>query len=148
MTTNNQLQDRLAIQDLQVEYARALDANEWARLDTVFLPGSIADYDGVAYCDGLDAIKQTCTDALGPLTNSQHMLGNHWATVDGDRAEAGCYFQAQHVRKGTAGGDNYIIAGTYTDKLVRTANGWRIEHRVLKQTWTEGNASVLNVGNG
>ena len=37
MTTNNELLDRLAIHDVQVEYARALDANEWARLDALFL---------------------------------------------------------------------------------------------------------------
>lgn len=138
----NDLADRLAIQDVQIEYANALDANEWDRLDAVFLPEGVADYGGIARCDGLAAIKEICSGALSPLTSSQHLLGNHWARIDGDKAQAGCYFQAQHTRAGWPGGDNYIIAGTYNDELVRTPAGWRIAHRTLTQTWTEGNQKV------
>ena len=137
-----ELADRLAIHDVQVEYASALDSNEFDRLDDVFLPDGVADYEGIGPCDGVEAIKEVCSGALGPLTGSHHFLGNHWARIDGDTADAGCKFTAQHVLADTPGGDNFIIAGTYTDKMVRTPAGWRIKHRTLAAVWTEGNVDV------
>ena len=85
----------------------------------------------------------TCRAALEPLDASQHLLGNHVVTVDGDEARSQCYLQAQHVRSGTPGGDNYIIAGTYTDELRRGTDGWKIARRRLTVTWTSGNPTVL-----
>lgn len=143
MSDTQYLLDRLAIHDVQVEYARALDANEFDRLNDVFLPDGVADYDGIGVCEGVDSIKGVCSGALSPLTTSQHLLGNHWAHVDGDTATAGCYFQAQHHVEGAEGGENFIVAGIYTDRLVRTDAGWRIEHRKLTSWWTDGNDAVL-----
>ena len=61
---------------------------------------------------------------------------------DGDTATCRCYLHAQHTLHGTPGGDNFIIAGRYVDDLVRTADGWRITHRVLHFDWNEGNPKV------
>jgi hypothetical protein len=47
------------------------------------------------------------------------------------------------VLEGTEGGDNYIVAGYYEDRVVRTPGGWRIAHRVMRQTWSEGNPAVV-----
>jgi hypothetical protein len=49
------------------------------------------------------------------------------------------------VKPGTAGGDNYIVAGTYSDRHVRTPDGWRIAHRRLDVSWTDANPAVLVV---
>ena len=34
------------------------------------------------------------------------------------------------------------MGGTYVDELARTAEGWRITHRVLEITWREGNSGI------
>ena len=112
------LLDRAEIIDVCVRYATALDSRQWDLL-------------------------ATCRAALEPLDASQHLLGNHVVTVDGDEARSQCYLQAQHVRSGTPGGDNYIIAGTYTDELRRGTDGWKIARRRLTVTWTSGNPTVL-----
>lgn len=143
MTESGYLLDRLAIRDLQVEYTRALDANEFDRLERVFTPDGRFDVEGRGVFEGVEAIEGVASRSLVPLTTSQHFVGNHWAEVDGDTARAGCYFQAQHHLEGADGGANFIVAGTYTDELVRTDAGWRIRHRTLRRSWTEGNASVL-----
>ena len=44
---------------------------------------------------------------------------------------------------GKAGGELYMIAGTYTDDFVRTPEGWRIRHRQLRQSWVDGNPRIL-----
>jgi SnoaL-like domain len=76
------------------------------------------------------------------MSASQHLISNVVVRLDGDRAESSCYLQAQHVRTGTAGGDNFIIAGRYDDQLVRGPDGWRIRERRLAVLWTDGNPAV------
>jgi hypothetical protein len=46
------------------------------------------------------------------------------------------------VRAAAEGGDNFIVGGYYEDRVVRTPDGWRIAHRLMQQTWTEGNPAV------
>ena len=60
--------------------------------------------------------------------------------VDGDTARSRCYFHAPMGRNAPDGGQ-YIItnAGRYLDKLVRTADGWRIVERFCDQTIMQGN---------
>lgn len=142
-TEADHLADRLAIHDLQVEYTRALDANEFDRLGDVFVPDAVFDVEGRGEFSGVDEIKGVCSRSLSPLTASQHLVGNHWAEIDGDRAAAGCYFQAQHHIDEAEDGSNYIVAGAYTDELVRTVDGWRIARRTLRRWWTAGNDKVL-----
>ena len=72
------------------------------------------------------------------------MIGNHQVRVDGDAATCRCQLQSQHVRRGTDGGDNFIIGGYYLDTLARTPDGWRITHRVMEETWREGNPAVVS----
>jgi len=137
------LVDRAAIVDVCVRYATALDRRQWDLLATCFEADANVEFEGIGPVVGVDALVATCRAVLEPLDASQHLLGNHVVTIDGDEAHSECYLQAQHVRRGTPGGDNYIIAGTYTDDLRRGADGWRISRRRLSVTWTSGNAAVL-----
>ncbi len=131
------LLDRQAIVDVTVAYAWILDHGPHERLRDVFT----ADARAVLgeECRGVDSIIDRVGRALGPLDGSQHIVANHQVSVDGDRATCRCYFHAQHTLRGTPGGDNYVVAGRYDDRLVRTDAGWRIEDRVLTVDWTEGN---------
>ena len=74
---------------------------------------------------------------------TQHLLGNITVEVAGATARSICYFQAQHVRAGTPGGELYIIAGRYADSLERTPQGWRIAERVQTYMWRDGNRAVV-----
>lgn len=140
--TTEQLADRLEIHDLLVRYATALDGRDWPLLAEVFIPEPVAVYDGTRV-DGLDAIVAICRRSLEPLTSSQHLLGNFAVLLDGDRATSSCYLHAQHFLVSARGLNTYVMAGTYRDLLVRTQDGWRIEHRELEITWTDGNAAIL-----
>ena len=137
------LLDERDITRLCHRYATALDGRDWELLRTCFLADVVADYGGTGRCEGYQAVQDLCRRALSPLTRSQHLIGNVVVTVDGDRATSTCYLQAQHVRTGTPGGDNYIIAGAYADDLVRTGDGWRIAARRLETWWTDGNPAVV-----
>jgi ketosteroid isomerase-like protein len=135
------LLDRQAIVDVTHAYCWALDSRDWDALEGVFTPDAVAEITEPVH--GIDAIKDRVAAALGPLDESQHLVATHQVQLDGDRATCRCYIQAQHVKRGTPGGDNYLFAGRYEDRFVRTPDGWRIEHRALIRMWTEGNVEVL-----
>ena len=62
--------------------------------------------------------------------------------MDGDTATCRCYLVGQHIKQGPPGGEHFIMSGTYSDRLARTADGWRITERSLEILWTEGNPAV------
>jgi 3-phenylpropionate/cinnamic acid dioxygenase small subunit len=138
------LVDRQTVVDLAVRYATALDTKDWSLLATCFVPDAVAIYSTRGRVEGYPGIEEVCRGALGPLTASQHLLGNHVVELDGDEGRASCYFQAQHVLTGTDGGDTYIVAGTYRDRVVRSPEGWKIAERQLTVLWTQGNERVLH----
>jgi len=142
MSNLQALLDKQEITELCYRYALALDGRDWTGLAAVFTPDASAFYLDKPPCHGYQAIEDTCRASLTPMTGSQHLISNVVVRVDGDQAASSCYLQAQHVKTGTHGGDNFIIAGRYDDKLVRTPDGWRIRERRLAAVWTEGNPAV------
>ncbi len=135
-----ELLDRQAIVDLTIAYTYALDTKSWDDLDRVFLADATADL--TEPLGDREAIKARIRRALEHLDVSQHMVSNHEIRIDGDDATCRCYLQAQHVRQAAPGSPNFIVAGRYDDRLVRTADGWRIRHRILEIMWTDGNPQV------
>ena len=136
------LVDQQEIADLCVRYTSALDTRDWLALERCFTADPVFVHPG-GRLQGFPAILARTSEALSPLDATQHLLGNVVVTVDGDTATATSYFQAQHVRAGTPGGDTYLIAGSYADALVRTPEGWRIDERVQAYVWRDGNRAVV-----
>jgi len=136
-------EDRADIIDVTHNYCWALDRNQWHELDDVFLPEATGVL-GSHQCANRDEIKQVCSNALGKLDDSQHIVATHQIELDGDTATSRCYLHAQHIRTVPEGGSLYVVAGRYEDDLVRTADGWRIKHRILTVMWTEGNLKVVS----
>jgi len=138
----SELVDERDIVALALRYCRAIDTKNWDLLDEVFLPDSTAQLGSPTTLDGREAIRTRIRTALEILDDSQHLVGNHEVSVDGDRGTHRCYLQAQHIRELPEGSPNMIIAGRYEDDVVRTPDGWRIAHRTLAVMWSEGNPEV------
>lgn len=158
------LADRAEIIDVACRYTWALDTKRFDDLDDVFLPDATGQLGSPAILDGRPAIKERIRTALSPLDVSQHLVGSHEVVLDPgdpDRATHRCQLHAQHVRSAAAdelaaavgAGESvpveaqaapmqFIVAGIYDDRFVRTPEGWRIEHRTLTVTWTSGNPGV------
>ena len=122
MSDLQNLLDKQEITELCYRYGVALDSRDWAGLAGLFTPDANAFYLDMPPSYGYQAIEDTCRKALAPMSATQHLIANVVVRVDGDAAESSCYLQAQHVKAGTPGGDNFIIAGRYDDKLVRGAD--------------------------
>lgn len=138
------MSDRDDIIDLTIAYTWALDTKQFDDLHKVFHPDATADLRGKR-CEGADAIVARIGGSVGRFDATQHLIGNHQVTVDGDTATCRCQLQSQHVKYGMRGGECYIVGGMYIDRLVRTPDGWRIIHRTMQQTWCEGNEALLAI---
>lgn len=133
--------DKQAIIDLTIAYGWLLDHGPRDGLREVFTEDAVANFGGELF-EGVDAIIAKVEASLGRLSVSQHIVTNQQVELAGDEASCRCYVHAQHTKRGTEGGDNHVIAGRYEDRVVRTAEGWRIAHRRLSVDWTEGNPAV------
>ncbi len=134
--------DRQEIVDLTIAYTWALDNRHFEGLRQVFTPDATADLRGID-CNGVDAIIARISGALVRFEVTQHLIGNHQVRVNGDTAECRCQLHAQHIRHGIVGGHTFVVGGVYEDQLVRTQDGWRISHRVMRETWKLGNEAIL-----
>lgn len=141
--TLQSLLDERDITRLCYRYGTALDTKDWPLLRTCFTEDAVTVYEGLGQFEGPAAIEDVCRGALGALDRSHHLIGNVTVDVDGDTATAQCYLHAQHVKAGTEGGELYVVAGRYTDRLVRGPEGWRFAHRHLETWWTDGNPAVV-----
>lgn len=136
-------EDRRAIEDVTIRYCWAIDEGDWATLAEVFTEDAVVAFGFAPPVRGLPRIQAYIARVLGPLDASQHMVTNHQVEGAGGETRSRCYFHAQHTRKGLEGGENWVVAGIYSDVWTRAEAGWRIRSRRLKVLWTEGNAAVV-----
>tara|TARA_B100000131_G_scaffold317529_1_gene359706 strand:- start:1194 stop:1658 length:465 start_codon:yes stop_codon:yes gene_type:complete len=139
----DQLEEKQKIVDLTIAYTWIIDHGPREKLREIFSEDAVFIID-TRHLNGIDEIRGKIERTLGGLSASQHIVSNHQVSIDGDTATSRCYLHAQHTLDGTEGGDNYVMAGRYIDRLSRLGNEWRITERQLMLDWTEGNPQVLS----
>lgn len=130
--------DRIRIVEQLAELAAAIDARNWDGIRHSFLP------DGYGYgAQGADAIIARMQDHLGGCGPTQHLLGNHRVTLDGDRARSLTYARVYHEGAGPMRGRFFECMGEYDDRWLRTQHGWRLASRSFDMRITRGDFEVL-----
>jgi hypothetical protein len=79
-------------------------------------------------------------DAVRGYTATQHLSPNHVIEFDDhdrDRAICTSYMYAQHHKDANDGREFLLLRGSYTNHMVRTADGWRIERLIQHISWRE-----------
>jgi len=137
-----QVADVIAVQQLAVLYAYALDAREYDLLDEIFTP------DAQLYASSGSVMtraqyKEQCVTVLPTLDATHHITTNTLVDVDGDTARARSYFQAQHVKRALAPDSTFLMAGWVDDIVVRVDGRWQIAQRRWTSVWSSGNPAVL-----
>lgn len=122
--------DRDAIRHLLASYTYNGDRGRIDGLAACFAGDGTLEFPG-ALATGPAAIVAALT-AGGPAdparTFVRHHITNPLIEVDGDSATARSYFTVYSNN----GPDH---AGTYNDRLVRTAEGWQFAHRQVRIDW-------------
>lgn len=134
MTASDDLatRDGLAIRDLISRVARCADGDDVEAYVALFTPDASWEMPG-AERRGHDDIRagsleRRATGAIGPGSNTRHVVGTVAVDLDGDRATAASTWQF-YVDTVTA--PRLALMGTYDDTFVRTPDGWRLARRVI-----------------
>ena len=135
-----EVSDRIEIQDLLVRYARAIDTQDYALLDTCFTPDAHVDYTTSGGVKGsYPEVRAWLEKALAQFDAMMHFVGNSIVSLEGDTARAKTYV---YNPMGKAGPDGtvefFTVVADYVDRLVRTPSGWRIEERIEEQMFLQG----------
>ncbi len=130
--------------ETQIGYADACDSRDWSILQRVFTEHATGAYGLYNPPDrrGFEMMLSSFLDGAGP---TQHMLGNHVVELRGDVAHARCSVTATHGGRPGSGreAETYIVFGSYHDDLVRTPDGWRIQHRRMQVDLEVGDRSLI-----
>ena len=80
-------------------------------------------------------LGETLAAPMAPCPESIHRARNADALLAARR-------RGTLPSSGIPGGETFVIAGRYSDRFVRTDDGWRIRERRLDRWWTAGNPAV------
>ena len=127
--------DRRQIQDVIHQYAWALDTGDVDRFVDCFCPEGVLIWDAFEAPDryaGADALRRFAT-ILRDLPSSagrQHHVSNTLIDGKGDEARASSYVVV-FMRQGD--GPHLVgVMGWYEDVFHRSARGWRIQERAIR----------------
>ena len=131
-----EISDRMEIQDLMVSYSYAIDSRNWDALDDVFTPDAHIDYSVFGGSVGdLASTKKFLAETMHIFPALQHMVSGTTMTIDGDTAETKTQCH-NPMTMGEGDDPDLMVCGLwYVDKLVRTADGWRIKQRVEEKVY-------------
>jgi ketosteroid isomerase-like protein len=136
------IEDRLAIEDVIVRYAHAVDGHDDERLAACFTDDAQATFAGVPAGPGGAAIAAFLAATMGGANRpaTTHRFTNVAVTLAGDEADV----QSSAVVYAVRGEPEQLrLRGvTYRDHFVRTPAGWRIGRRVHSVAW-EGAADSV-----
>lgn len=123
-------------------YGLAMDTRRWDLFDRIFAEAVDADYGPTSHWHDRASFKRDFGSFHQLFDATQHVMTNHLVTVEGVRAKSHTYGLWRLIRH--AAGDPPVWDGTgyYDDSWERTAEGWRITHRVCRVIFWTGNPRV------
>lgn len=129
---------RLALIELEADYARSWDAGDGAAWAALFTPDGVFDMAAVgrqpgAIYRGTDELRGFC-EAVSADYAGLHFMHLPRIVLDGDHARARIHFQwLGIIRAGATHSGQRTAAGYYDVDYRRCAtHGWRIAHRLEK----------------
>lgn len=149
--------DRLAVVEVLHRFAAGLDRRDWALYRSVFTDEIELDYSSYRPTNigtwRADDWVARARQVFPGLDATAHSVTNAIVELDGDTARISAYVRADHalVEPSTDGDPAgartrvYTVCGRYEDRLVRTADGWKIAAKALHVGWVEGDPEVMAV---
>ena len=136
--TLHDITDLIEIDDLLTRYATAVDTKDWDLYATCFTPDAFIDYTAAGGIKGtLVEVTAWLAQVLPLFAMTQHVISNRVVVLEGDVATSrSCFFNPMGLSDANGGLQLFFDGGYYNDKLVRTANGWRIAERIEETSYT------------
>lgn len=136
--------DHTAITRLRYDYAFGIDSRDYALLRSVFtdqITMDFSSYNGQPEVTLLaDDWVQRVAGLFDGLNATQHTMTNPLVDrVDADTAHGRMSMQAAHFLDDR----DFTIGGWYDDRVVRTAEGWKLRAVTLTVTWRRGDEAIM-----
>ena len=133
-----EMADREALRDLLYRYCRGIDRCDEEMLRGTYWPDGTDDH--IAYVGPAPEFIDFALKGLKELMDvTQHLVGNMYIEIDGDRAHTETYFTVLHRYKDKAvlGRPAYDMrcGGRYIDVMEKRDDEWRIFNRVTVLDW-------------
>jgi len=129
------LLDRMEIIDVENRYALGVDTRDSEMHGSCFAEELEVDMSGMGMGEPLKTSGKAWAEQAVSLVSifeaTQHIITNHVITIDGDHATCIAYVQAKHYKPESI----WTVQGYYTNKLVKTAEGWKISRLKLTPMW-------------
>ncbi|HKD69675.1 MAG TPA: nuclear transport factor 2 family protein [Candidatus Binataceae bacterium] len=127
---NLNVEDRLELHEIAAHYGDLIDTRDWKGLAAVFTDDAVFDATdlGMPLLEGLDAIRKYMDES------QYHPLGHHITNIYVESAGSEVILHSRIIAAGHRG---RVSSASYCDRVRKTADGWRIYHRVctLRRTW-------------
>ena len=138
--SQEEIADRLEIQELLGRYVTGTDDDDFDLLDSVFTPDAHLAYPDVGVDGDYPTVKAWLAEQRPNMRVWLHLVGSVRITLEGDRGRAvSTFFYTGVDHEGNA----FHTGGEYHDQLTRTAEGWRISERIEHNLWNSGNAPEI-----
>jgi hypothetical protein len=143
MLSQQEISDRIEIDDLITRAAVATDSWDFKLLTTCYTEDSVVDYTNVGGPrDKLAGILEWLEWSMNPGTVMERRVTNRYIQLDGDTATGRSYMEkimkVIDREDGTDRGPAVIVGCFYDDKFARTDDGWKIMERVEVVSWYNG----------
>jgi SnoaL-like domain len=130
--------DVRAICELKYRYLRTLDSKDWDGFEDCLVPEATGDYNGLVF-DDRDALVSYMRENLGAGLVTLHQAHHPEIEVDGDAGDTGdtatgrWYLYDRVIVEAFS----FMLEGGafYTDRYVRTPDGWRVAHTGYRRTF-------------
>ena len=138
MLSPQEISDRLEIQELLVRYSHAVDTRDWDALAQVFTPDATIDYTAFGGIRGdFTSIRAFLKASMPHFSSYQHLITNIVLEINGSeaRGRTAC-LNPMVIDRGDGSEPHVFFCGLwYRDRLVRTAQGWRIADRCQERSY-------------
>lgn len=135
--------DRDAIINVVNQIAIMADLRDWEACRAAFSDRVETDYTSLiggepSTVNAEDLIKGWESFFSQTFKVTQHLVGSHVVTIQGDTATCLSNFQAHHVYLDSAKG-SWTLGGGYEHGLIRIPHGWQVNRMKMTWTWESGN---------
>jgi hypothetical protein len=120
------------ISQLKYRYLRTLDSKDWDAFEQCFVPEATGDYNGLVFDDRATLVSYM-RENLGEGLVTMHQAHHPEIEVDGDTATGGWYLYDRVIVEAFS----FMLEGAafYSDRYVRTPEGWRVSHTGYRRTF-------------
>jgi hypothetical protein len=148
MLSQQEISDRMEIQQILVDYASAIDQKNYEALDRVFTPDAYIDYRPMGGIDGrFPQIKAWLKETLQWFPRYYHLVSNLSLEIKGDTASSRIVCFNPMQMKLPDGKSQVMFFGLwYKDQWLRTAEGWRMCERIEEKCFDYNMPAGLNAG--